>query len=92
MRVNVYAEELTLDTQIVTQKVETDKGTRTFYGVRVFLKSPDELHHSANDDDRSAVTFWVPFRGGANHFFDLACVFQRMLKATQEAELQEKTK
>lgn len=56
MRVNVYEEELTDDVQIVETTAEEDK---TFYGVRVFLLSSDSLHHSSEDDDRSAVTFWV---------------------------------
>ena len=62
MRINVYGEELT-DECAVVSKVVTDNqfGTRTFYGVRVFLKSPDVLHDEAEDDNRSAITFWVPW-------------------------------
>lgn len=60
MRINVYAEELTTETELVTKTVTDDEfGTRTFYGVRMFLASPDVLHHSADDDDRSAITFWI---------------------------------
>jgi hypothetical protein len=59
MRINVYAEELTTETQLVSKTVNDDEfGERTFYGVRMFLKSPEELHHSDEDDDRSAITFW----------------------------------
>lgn len=59
-RINLYAEELTADTEMVTKEVEDDEfGKRTFYGVRFYLKSPPELHHSDDDDDRSAVTLWV---------------------------------
>lgn len=29
-----------------------------FHGLRFYLKSPNDLHHSADDDDRSAITFW----------------------------------
>lgn len=71
MRINVYAEELTTETELVT-KVVTDEefGERTFYGIRMFLKSPTELHHSAEDDDRSAITFWVKWtrKGGTDPF------------------------
>lgn len=56
MRVNVYNEELTGDVEIVT--VTPDTG-RTFYGVRVYLASAQELHYTDEDDDRSAVTFWL---------------------------------
>lgn len=59
-RINLYAEELTTDTEMVTKEVEDEEfGKRTFYGVRFYLKSPPELHHSEADDDRSAVTLWV---------------------------------
>ena len=32
----------------------------TYYGVRMYLASPDILHHTSEDDDRSAITFWIP--------------------------------
>jgi hypothetical protein len=54
MRVNVYAEEMTLKTEIISKKI----GRRTFTGVRFFLKSPKSLHHGKKDNDSSAVTFW----------------------------------
>ena len=56
MRINVYNEELTNDFQFVKKHVkETGK---TYYGFRIFLKSAPELHHTPEDDDRSAITFW----------------------------------
>jgi hypothetical protein len=58
VRINVYAEELTDEVTVVEKEADTG---RTFYGVRVFLRSPEELHHSPEDDDRSAITFWVPW-------------------------------
>lgn len=57
MRINVYAEEITSETEIVKKTVNQE----LFYGVRVFLKSAKELHYGTSDDDRSAITFWVPF-------------------------------
>ncbi len=64
MRINIYAEELPFNeepglrrVQVVTTTV-ADGGT--FFGVRIFLQSPESLHDTANDDDRSAVTFWGP--------------------------------
>jgi hypothetical protein len=61
MRVHVYSQELTSETDLV-RKEGTDKEGQpeTFYGVRLFLKSPEELHHTPEDDDRSAVTLWLP--------------------------------
>lgn len=55
-RINVYEEELTSEVEIVETSPEPG---RTFYGVRIFLKSHPDLHHTIEDDDRSAITFWV---------------------------------
>jgi hypothetical protein len=56
MRINIYDEELTNEVKVVSTTAETGK---TFYGVRIFLKSHPDLHHVPEDDDRSAITFWV---------------------------------
>jgi hypothetical protein len=56
VRLNVYAEEITGETELVRKVVDTG---RVYVGIRVFLRSPDVLHVTENDDDRSAVTFWV---------------------------------
>lgn len=56
MRINIYNEELTADWVFVKREVE--ETGKTYYGFRVFLKSAPELHHTPEDDDRSAVTFW----------------------------------
>ena len=58
MRINVYSQELTKEVTIVS-KMAADTSI-TYYGVRMFLASPDILHHTADDDDRSAITFWIP--------------------------------
>lgn len=64
MRVQVYNEEFT-DEIVVIEKTAADTGV-TFYGVRLFLKSPDDLHSTPEDDDRSAVTFWCDSESNAN--------------------------
>jgi len=52
MRIQVYAEEMT---------GEVDRVNKNGYeGVRFYLQSGPSLHHTALDDDRSAVTFWIP--------------------------------
>jgi hypothetical protein len=56
MRVNIYSEEITHRIEIVEKTADT--GT-TFVGLRLYLKSPPELHSTADDDDTSAVTFWA---------------------------------
>lgn len=56
MRVNIYEEELTTTIEVVSTSPAPD---RTYYGVRIYLKSHPHLHHNALDDDRSAITIWV---------------------------------
>ncbi len=74
MRMNIYSQELTKSTEVVRKKADTGI---TYYGVRMYLASPDILHHTPDDDDRSAITFWLP---NARSFTksDLAAVFRRM--------------
>lgn len=67
MRINVYLEELTSEV-VVVSKIATGTGNE-FHGARVYLESPDVLHHSELDDDRSAITFWTE---DANSAQDLA--------------------
>ena len=72
MRVNVYAEELSQDVELVTKEVDG----QTFTGVRFYLYLPvtrtydpggrGDVHeevrgkfmHGPDDDDSAAVTFW----------------------------------
>lgn len=61
MRVNIYSQEFTDEIRVIAKEGENEKGEReTFYGIRLYFKSTDVLHHTATDDDRSAVTFWLP--------------------------------
>lgn len=72
MRLNVYSQELLIDnvllahledengmptTELVTK--EADTGV-VYSGVRLFLRSPEEIHQTLEDDDRSGITFWLP--------------------------------
>lgn len=68
MRINIYAEELTSEVTLITKEVEDEEfGKRTFYGLRIWLVSPKVLHHSEHDDDRSAITFWIPWTRYGGH-------------------------
>ena len=73
MRVNVYTEELpfSVDAEIVTANYTSSRTGEpmTNYGLRVFLRSHEDLHHSIKDDDRSAVTFWCGPRQQCVHDF-----------------------
>ena len=57
MRINVYSQELTKEVALVTKATGVDE---VYHGVRLYLASPDILHNTPADDDRSAITFWVP--------------------------------
>lgn len=82
MRINVYSQELTKEVSLI-ETVAKDTG-RTYYGIRLHLASPDILHHTAEDDDRSAITFWIPH---AQSFTadDLGRVFQEMAHLARSA-------
>ena len=69
MRVNIYSEELTEEVQMV--ETTTPNGNK-FLGVRFVLESTNKLHNTPDDDDRSAVTFWLGDRDKAERFFDRA--------------------
>lgn len=57
MRINVYSQELTDEVVVLEKKSNTGL---TYSAVQLILHSSDKLHHPPHDDDRSAVTFWLP--------------------------------
>ncbi len=63
MRINVYSQELTKNYEIIEK--QSDNGV-VYYGVRLYLASPEVLHDTKDDDDRSAITFFHS-RGGNPH-------------------------
>jgi hypothetical protein len=81
MRLNVYSQELTREVELVSKTADTGI---TYYGVRIYLASPDILHHTPEDDDRSAITFWIPNNRTFNRE-QLASVFEQMADLAAEA-------
>lgn len=57
MRINVYSQELTDEVNVIEK--ESNAGL-VYSAVQLMLHSSDKLHHPPQDDDRSAVTFWLP--------------------------------
>lgn len=57
MRVNIYSQELT--EEVIAIEKESNAGV-TYSAVQFILHSSDRLHRPPQDDDRSAVTFWLP--------------------------------
>jgi hypothetical protein len=57
MRINVYSQELT--DEVGEIRKESNTGL-VYSAVQFMLHSSPMLHHPPQDDDRSAVTFWLP--------------------------------
>lgn len=57
MRINVYSQELTDEVNVIEKKSNTGL---VYSAVQIMLHSSNMLHHPPEDDDRSAVTFWLP--------------------------------
>lgn len=57
MRVNVYSQELTTEVIAVEKKSNTEI---VYHAAQLVLHSSSLLHHPPADDDRSAITFWLP--------------------------------
>lgn len=83
MRINVYSQELTKEISIVRKRAD-DTGI-VYHGIRMYLASPDILHHTEQDDDRSAITFWIPH---AECFSpkDLSNLFREMANVIDQVE------
>jgi hypothetical protein len=73
MRINIYSQELTNEVEMFDKKSDTEF---TYTAVRLFLHSSPALHHNAIDDDRSAITFWLPKSHHRREM--LAAAFRRM--------------
>lgn len=90
MRINVYIQELiTADSdlepdQTIWEMSSKESNTKTRYPfVRLFLHSSRRLHHPPQDDDRSAITFWLPKSKQRREW--LARTFEEMAQAIRHA-------
>lgn len=57
MRINVYSQEQT-DEVLSIHKI-SNTGV-IYHAAQLILHSSERLHHPPEDDDRSAITFWLP--------------------------------
>lgn len=57
MRINVYSQELTSEVALIEKPSNTGV---VYHAAQLVLHSSHHLHHPPQDDDRSAVTFWLP--------------------------------
>lgn len=80
MRINVYSQELTNEVAVLEKKSNTGL---IYSAVQLMLHSSPKLHHPPQDDDRSAVTFWLPKSKERRE--NLAKAFEEMAKAVRQA-------
>lgn len=59
MRIHIYEEEMGEGYSLIEK--HNVNGNETFYGLRIWLKSPQAIldHSTPDDDDRSAITIWA---------------------------------
>lgn len=75
MRINVYSQELTNEVILISKESNTEV---TYHAVQIVLHSSEKLHHPPMDDDRSAVTFWLPKSNSRRR--ELADTFMEMAR------------
>lgn len=80
MRINVYSQELTDEVNLLAKESNTDI---VYHAVQFMLHSSERLHHPPADDDRSAVTFWLP-KSERNREM-LAKAFEQAARLVREA-------
>jgi hypothetical protein len=80
MRINVYSQELTSEVGVVEKVANTGL---VYSAVQLMLHSSPMLHHPPADDDRSAVTFWLP--KSAERREALAGAFEEMAAKVRSA-------
>lgn len=73
MRINVYSQELTDEVLLIAK--ESNTGV-TYHAAQLVLHSSSRLHHPPMDDDRSAVTFWLP--KSMNKRLAMAAAFEKV--------------
>lgn len=80
MRINVYSQELTDEVQLVAKDSNTGV---TYHAAMLVLHSSPMLHHPPHDDDRSAVTFWLP--KSQHRRVEMALAFERIAERFRTA-------
>jgi len=80
MRINVYSQELT--TEVVSVEKRSNTGV-VYCAAQLILHSSDRLHHPPQDDDRSAVTFWLPRSQARRH--EIASAFEEIARIFRQA-------
>ncbi len=82
MRINVYSQELT--NEVISIEKESNTGI-VYSAAQLILHSSQMLHHPPEDDDRSAITFWLPKSKGRRE--EMALAFEHIAKIFREAPM-----
>ena len=80
MRINVYSQELTNEVILISKEANTGL---TYHAAQLILHSSERLHHPPEDDDRSAVTFWLP--KSASRREEMALAFEELAQVFRSA-------
>ena len=80
MRINVYSQELTSEVLMLDKQSNTGV---VYHAAQLVLHSSPMLHHPPQDDDRSAVTFWLPKSQSRRE--EMAQAFERIAAIFREA-------
>jgi hypothetical protein len=80
VRINVYSQELTDEVLLIEKPSNTGV---TYHAAQLILHSSPKLHHPPQDDDRSAVTFWLPKSAGRREA--MARAFERIAEIIRTA-------
>jgi hypothetical protein len=80
MRINIYSQELTNEIKFIQKESNTGL---VYSAVQLILHSSPMLHHPPADDDRSAITIWLP--KSQHRRRDLADTLRRMADAVMRA-------
>ena len=82
MRINVYSQELT---SVVLLVVKPSNTGIVYHAAQLALHSSSRLHHPPADDDRGAVTFWLPKSPARRE--EMARAFERVAAIFRETPL-----
>jgi len=80
VRINVYSQELT--SEVIEFSKESNTGI-VYRAAQLVLHSSPMLHHPPEDDDRSAVTFWLP--SSTHRREEMAQAFERIAAIFRDA-------
>jgi hypothetical protein len=81
MRINVYSQELT--DEVIKVRKESNTGV-VYEAAQLVMHSSKFLHAPPEDDDRTAITFWLP--KSQNRRIRMAIAFEKIAEIFRTAE------